>query len=89
MRTLVVAPSWIGDAVLSQPLIVRLKEARPGGSDRRAGAPLGVAGVPAHAAGRGATIALPFGHGELALGGRRRFAKTLPRYDRAVVLPNS
>jgi len=35
------------------------------------------------------TISLPFGHGDLKLGERRRFAKTLPRYDRAVVLPNS
>lgn len=35
------------------------------------------------------TLALPFGHGEVKLGERRRFAKSLPRYDRAVVLPNS
>jgi heptosyltransferase-2 len=35
------------------------------------------------------TISLPFGHGDLKLGERRRFAKALPRYDRAVVLPNS
>lgn len=35
------------------------------------------------------TIALPFGHGDLRLGERRRFAKGLPAYERAVVLPNS
>jgi heptosyltransferase-2 len=35
------------------------------------------------------TIPLPFGHGELKLGERRRFAKTLPAYERAIVLPNS
>ena len=35
------------------------------------------------------TIALPFGHGDLELGARRRFAKALPAYDRAIVLPNS
>ena len=35
------------------------------------------------------THVLPFGHGDLKLGERRRFAKTLPRYDRAVVLPNT
>ena len=34
-------------------------------------------------------IALPFGHGDLALGARRRFAQTLSRYDRAIVLPNT
>lgn len=37
----------------------------------------------------GATHTLPFGHGDLKLGERRRFAKSLPRYDRAVVLPNT
>jgi len=35
------------------------------------------------------TIANPFGHGALALGERRRFAKSLDRYDRAVLLPNT
>ena len=34
-------------------------------------------------------IPLPFGHGDLKLGERRRFAKTLPKYDRAFVLPNT
>lgn len=88
MKTLVVAPSWIGDAVLSHPLLVRLKERDPG-------APIDVLAPPwalpvyrrmpevANA------IALPFGHGDLKLAERRRFARTLPRYDRAVVLPNS
>jgi heptosyltransferase II len=35
------------------------------------------------------TLSLPFGHGDLKLAGRRRFARSLPPYDRAVVLPNS
>ena len=35
------------------------------------------------------TIALAFGHGDLKLGERRRFAKTLAKYDRAIVLPNT
>jgi heptosyltransferase-2 len=34
-------------------------------------------------------IALPFGHGDLKLAARRRFAKSLAPYDRAIVLPNS
>jgi heptosyltransferase-2 len=35
------------------------------------------------------TIAFPFGHGELRLGERRRFAKALPHYGQAIVLPGS
>jgi heptosyltransferase-2 len=34
-------------------------------------------------------IAQPFGHGDLKLGERRRFAKGLGKYDQAIVLPNS
>jgi heptosyltransferase II len=34
-------------------------------------------------------IALPFGHGEIRLGARREFAQSLPRYDRAIALPNT
>jgi len=35
------------------------------------------------------TLASPFGHGDLKLGERRRFAAALPRYDQAFILPNS
>jgi len=34
-------------------------------------------------------IALPFGHGDVKLGERRAFARSLGRYDQAIVLPNS
>jgi heptosyltransferase-2 len=88
MRTLIVAPSWVGDAVLSHPLLVRLKERDPAG-------PIDVLAPPwalpvyRRMPQVADTISLPFGHGELKLGERRRFARTLPRYDRAIVLPNS
>lgn len=87
-RTLVVAPSWIGDAVLSHPLLVRLKERDPQGSIDVLAPPwaLPVYRRMPEVAGM---HALPFGHGDLKLGGRRKFAGTLPRYDRAVVLPNT
>ena len=88
MKTLVVAPSWVGDAVVSHPLIVRLKARDPAGAIDV----LGVAWVlPVYRRMRevAATIALPFGHGELRLGERRRFARSLARYDRAIVLPNT
>jgi heptosyltransferase-2 len=87
-RTLVVAPSWVGDAVLSHPLLVRLKEADPQGMIDVLGPPWALPvyrRMPevAH------VHALPFGHGDLRLGERRQFARTLPKYERAVVLPNS
>jgi heptosyltransferase-2 len=86
--TLVVAPSWIGDAVLSHPLLVRLKEADPARAIDVLAPPWALPvyrRMPevAHA------IALPFGHGDLQLAARRRFAQSLRPYARAVVLPNS
>jgi heptosyltransferase-2 len=89
-RTLVVAPSWIGDAVLSQPLVARLAAQRPA-SAIDIFAPKWV--LPAY--GRmpevANTIENPFGHGQLALGQRRRVAHDLARqgYWYAYVLPNS
>jgi heptosyltransferase-2 len=87
-RTLVVAPSWIGDAVLSHALLVRLKERDPQGSIDVLAPPWALP-VYRRMPEVAATLALPFGHGDLKLAERRRFARSLPRYDRAVVLPNS
>ena len=87
MRTLVVAPSWIGDAVLSHPLLVRLREA--GASSLDVLAPAWALSVFARMPEVDRAIALPFGHGELRLGERRAFARKLSPYDHAVVLPNS
>lgn len=88
MDTLVVAPSWVGDAVLSQPLLARLKARDPAGA-LDVLAPAWAFPVFRRMPEVRAALALPFGHGELRLGARRAFAKSLPRYDRAVVLPNS
>lgn len=87
-RTLVVAPSWIGDAVLSHPLLVRLKERDPPGAIDVLAPPWALP-VYRRMPEVADTISLPFGHGDLKLGERRRFARTLPPYDSAVVLPNS
>lgn len=88
MRTLVVAPSWIGDAVLSHPLLVRLKEADPSGTIDVL-APPWVLPVYRRMPEVSSTIENPFGHGALRFGERRRFAKSLGGHDRAYVLPNS
>ena len=87
-RTLVVAPSWIGDAVLSHPLLARLEEADPQGTIDVLAPPWV---IPAYLRMPQVATAIdnPFGHGDLRLAERRAFARRLERYDRAVVLPNS
>jgi heptosyltransferase-2 len=87
-RILIVAPSWIGDAVLAHPLLVRLKEQYPESTIDVLGPPWALA-VFRRMPEVSETRELPFGHGELRLAERRRFAKSLPGYHRAVVLPNS
>jgi heptosyltransferase-2 len=87
-RQLVVAPSWIGDAVLSHPLLARLKAADPGGAIDVL-APPWVLPVYRRMPEVAVTHSLPFVHGEVSLLARRRFARHLPAYDRAVILPNS
>ena len=93
-RILIVAPSWVGDAILSEPLIARLSalHANPAIDVL---APPWCAPVYARMRGVREVIANPFGHGRLALRARAALARTLrarapqERYTRAVVLPNS
>ena len=86
--TLVIAPSWVGDAVLSHPMLVRLKERDPAGRIDVL-APPWVVPVYQRMPEVAATLVQPFGHGELKLGERKRFAQGLAGYGRAIVLPNS
>lgn len=86
-RSLVIAPQWIGDAVMSEPLLARLA-AR--------GETLAVAALPWVAPVYrampqvGETIELPFAHGRLDWSARRRIGRELRgRFDAAYVLPNS
>jgi len=86
-RSLVIAPQWIGDAVMAEPLLARLA-AR--------GEVLTIAALPwvapvFHAMPQVAeVIELPFAHGRLDWAARRRIAATLRgRFDVAYVLPNS
>lgn len=89
-RILVVAPSWVGDTVLAQPLFRRLHE-------RHANLVLDVL-APAHVVPLvermpevHRIIAHPFGHGEIKLGARLKLGRELSRtrYHQAIVLPNS
>lgn len=89
-KILVVAPSWIGDAVLSQPLLMRLHE-RIDNLLIHVLAPKWVMPVYSRMPEVDRVIENPFGHGALALLARRRMGKQFAalRYDRAFVLPNS
>ena len=87
-RVLVVAPAWVGDAVLTHPLLVRLKERDPATVVDVLAPPWALA-VFRRMPEVSQAIALPFGHGDLALGERRRFGRSLANYDQAIVLPNS
>ena len=87
VNSLVIAPQWIGDAVMTEPLLARLA-AR--------GERLSVAALPWVAPVYRAmpqvseVIELPFAHGRLDWSGRKRIADELHgRFDAAYVLPNS
>lgn len=90
MRLLIVAPSWIGDAVLSQPLLARLLAKHPGATID-VFAPPWVMPVYRRMPEVAAVIENPFGHGALRLGERRRIGRQLGSggYAQVVVLPNT
>jgi heptosyltransferase-2 len=86
-RTLVIAPQWIGDAVMAEPLLAALA----GRGERLVVAALPwVAPVFAAMPEVAEIIALPFAHGRLDWSARRRAAANFRgRFDAAYVLPNS
>ncbi|HEV8552496.1 MAG TPA: lipopolysaccharide heptosyltransferase II [Casimicrobiaceae bacterium] len=89
-RILIVAPSWVGDAILSEPLVAVLREplAEPIVDVL---APPWCTPVYARMRGIGRIIENPLAHGELALGRRRALAREIrpSAYTRAFILPNS
>ena len=90
MKILVVAPAWVGDTVMAQPMFRLLHE-------RHANLVLDVLAPPftlpllsrMPEVRRG--IVARFGHGDLKFGERRQLARELRsgQYDQAIVLPNS
>ena len=89
-RGLIVAPSWIGDAILAQPLFRRLLERHPG-LTLDALAPRWVAPALSRMGEISEVLDNPFAHGELNLKGRWRLGRELASrgYDAAWILPNS
>jgi heptosyltransferase-2 len=86
-RSLVVAPQWIGDAVMTEPLLRRL---RARGERLTVGALPWVAPVYRAMPQVDAVIEFPFRHGGLQLRERRALGRELQgRFDSAYVLPNS
>jgi heptosyltransferase-2 len=89
-RILVVAPNWIGDALMAQPLLARLREKLPG-VRLDALAPAWVAPVMRRMPEIDEVIEAPFRHGPLQLRARWQLGRSLRSrgYDQAIVLPNS
>lgn len=89
-RVLVIAPSWVGDAVMMQPLLMRLLERDPH-TQIDVFAPAWCAGLIARMPEVREVIINPFAHGVLAWKARWRVARDLKKrgYQQAIVLPNS
>lgn len=89
MKVLVVAPSWIGDSILAQPLLMRVAERY--GAKIDVLAPTWAAPLFSRMPEVARTIASPFVHGRFAAGQRYALGRRLAReaYDWALVLPNS
>ncbi|MBK1685328.1 lipopolysaccharide heptosyltransferase II [Rhodoferax fermentans] len=86
-RALIVAPQWIGDAVMTEPLLRRL-QAR--GERLTVGALPWVAPVYRAMPQVAEVIEFPFAHGGLQLRERRRLAKQMDgQFDVAYICPNS
>ncbi|MCX7897760.1 MAG: lipopolysaccharide heptosyltransferase II [Rhodocyclaceae bacterium] len=90
MKILIVAPSWIGDAVMTQPLLARLAAMSPA-LEIHVLAPQWCAPLFVRMPEVKRVLANPFGHGVFDLAGRWAFARGLrdERFLRAYVLPNS
>jgi len=90
VKILIVAPNWIGDALLAQPLFARLRNKHPG-VVIDALAPGWTAPVLRRMPEINEVSDAPFRHGELKLGARWNIARTLRAraYDEAIVLPNT
>src|SRR5471030_215761 len=90
LRTLVISPNWIGDAVMAQPLLQQLRAAHPGRAIDVL-APPSVAPVWRQMAEVDEVLETPFRHGALQLRERWKYARQLRLrgYADAYVLPNT
>ncbi|ADL54557.1 lipopolysaccharide heptosyltransferase II [Gallionella capsiferriformans] len=89
-KILVIGPSWVGDCMLMQPMLMRLKQRHPGCLIDVL-APAWTAGLLHALPEVNQAIVNPFGHGALNIKERYRLGVELRagQYDQAIVLPNS
>jgi len=89
-RILIVAPSWIGDTIMMQPLLMRLREQQPDAAVHVL-APAWSAPLLARMPEVTASIESPFAHGKFDWAARRALGRRLATADfaQAYVLPNS
>ncbi len=89
-KILVIAPSWVGDCMLMQPMLQRLHQRHPGVRVDVL-APPWTEKLLRQMPEVGDVIVNPFPHGSFGLMARRRLGLQLrhARYDQAIVLPNS
>ncbi|MEO4001016.1 lipopolysaccharide heptosyltransferase II [Mesorhizobium sp. CAU 1732] len=87
---LIIGPTWIGDMMMAQSLFMTLKRERPGVTIDVVAPGWSLPLLARMPQVRKAT-ATPFDRGELALGQRRAFGRSLrgEGYSQAIVLPNS
>ncbi len=89
-KILIIGPSWVGDCMLMQPMLKRLKARHPD-CQIDVLAPGWTADLLQAMPEVHAVISNPFPHGSLNISGRYRLGKQLreEKYDQAIVLPNS
>lgn len=89
-KILVIAPSWVGDTMLAQPMLLRLKQRYPN-AQIDVLAPPWTEALLRQMPEVHEVIINPFPHGALKLLARYRLGRQLRqvRYDQAIVLPNS
>ena len=89
-KILVIAPSWVGDCMLMQPMLVRLTQRYPD-AQIDLFAPPWTAALLLHMPEVDEIIINSFPHGALKLAARYRLGQQLraTHYDQAIVLPNS
>lgn len=90
MKILVIAPSWIGDLIMSQCLYRTLKKMYPDGI-LHVMAPKWCISILSRMPEVDRAILMPIGHGEFNIKGRWQQGRclSLTKYDLAIILPNS